>query len=128
MKNPYHPSEDSEYQSWQHGYQATSLGDNPYEGQDPELEAIWLEGFNSKKRSPGRPPKAKQEDAPALPMEKVVDRSEALFEASTEELEKELIRRKKMELEALVEQEESISKVLTDVQLKIYKIKMFVGE
>jgi len=132
MKNPYHPSEDSEYQSWQHGYGSQSLDDNPYEGQDPELEAVWLDGFNSRPKKVGRPPKAKteatQEVDPSPGIETGRKGSDSLFEASTEDLEKELFRRKGMELQALTEQETEVAKVLTEIQLKINRIKLLIGE
>lgn len=132
MKNPYHPSEEAEYQSWQHGFGSQSLDDNPYEGQDPELEAIWLDGYNSKPKKPGRPPKTKseslEEPSPTSGIKNGKNATGSILDASTEELEKELFRRKGLELQALVEQEVEVAKVLTEIQSKINRIRLLIGE
>ena len=113
-KNPFGEGT-SEAMNWDAGFEAQSEAECPYEKDmvrdDPDMEKLyscWMRGFKAKKRR-GRPKKQEEAATPA--------NSGAIEEFKTEDLEAELMKRKRAELDKLLKQKEELDKKVARLQV-----------
>jgi hypothetical protein len=136
--NPFHPQQEAEHLSWDHGFNAQSTDDCPYDSRDPEARSAysaWMQGFKANKNRPkpvkntavesiNETPEAEVEPEVAEEGSGVV----SLQSLSTAELEAELKKRKIKDLEQLLQQENKLLKVLEEVRAKVAKLKVLMGD
>ncbi len=136
--NPFNPQDEANHLSWDHGYNARTTEDCPYDPKDPEARsahAAWMQGFKANKDRPkvvkSKPVESinetlEAEDDPQMDQEGSLVVS--LASLPTDQLEAELKKRKIKDLESLLQTENKLLKALAEVQAKVARLKILMGD
>lgn len=137
-KNPFNPADEAAYLSWDHGHNAQSMEDCPYDAKDSdarEAYSAWMQGFKANK---SRPKPVRNVDPEAI-----LDNLEAeeglsyipgplgpitLDSINTNDLEAELKKRKIKDLEQLLQKETALLKALEEIRVKVLRLKVLMGD
>ncbi len=128
-KNPFHPQDEANYLSWDHGFNATTKDDCPYDPKDSEARqahAAWQKGFaaNTNRKAVAV---ISEDDLEIIPTT-VTNTGSNLASIDTALLEQELKKRKIKDLEQQLQKEAQLVKALEDIRLSITKLKVLMGD
>ncbi len=128
IKNPFNKdTQEAKYLTYEHAYHSRSELDNPYaKEEEPDLYGVWMKGFRANKTRP------------KVEMKVPLDQAEIDLESTTvvgdisslptDLLELELKKRKLKELQSLNQQSSQLEKQLNEVNLKITRLNVLLGD
>lgn len=136
MQNPYDLKDEANHQTWQHGFGSLTKEDNPYTSDsEPELNTVWLTGYNAKKKKPSekavKAPPEGEDEVPSNPPTQALEASgqgNLIAQVSTADLEAELLKRKLDVIKDLNKKKQELILQFHNIEATLQRLAILTGE